>query len=65
MSVIKHHQGLESITFVTNPFHVEGGTFFLGDQTANMILGNCMLPIKSGGDSSKTHTCDIEINLGF
>ncbi len=62
---IRGNKGLEGLTFVRDASHPEGGTFYLGDQTAAKVLGGCEVPIRSGGDASKTYTCSILIDPGF
>ncbi len=59
------NQGLESVTFVADPQHPEGGTFYLGDQTADKVMGQCALPISSQGDTDQIYQCDLEIDPGL
>lgn len=57
--------GLESITFVRDASHAEGGTFYVGDQTARRVVGKCEVPIKSGGDPNALYGCSVEITPQF
>lgn len=59
------NKGLESLTFVSDKGHSEGGSFVVGDQTAGKALSNCELPIKSGGDTNRTYECRSEIDPSF
>lgn len=57
--------GLESITFVREASHAEGGTFYIGDQTARRVIGRCEIPIKSGGDPNALYGCSVAITPPF
>ncbi len=62
---IVENDGLESLTFVRDGSHREGGTFYVGDQTANKVVGKCEVPIRSGGDADALYGCSIEIDPQF
>ena len=62
---IVNNQGLESLTFVPDHLNPQGGTFYMGDQTANKILGQCELPILTNGDTNLIYDCGIEIDPGL
>jgi len=58
---IKGNRGMEGLTFVRDASHAEGGTFFIGDQTARKVIGKCELPIRTGGDTAALYGCSVEI----
>jgi len=45
----KFDNGCESITFVPNPDHPEGGTFFIGNQWDQSVVVEVEAPLKSSG----------------
>lgn len=45
----KFDNGCESITFVPNPDHPEGGTFYIGNQWDQSVVVEVEVPLKSGG----------------
>jgi hypothetical protein len=62
---VEGSDGLEGITFVRDKSHTEGGTFYLGDQTADKVVGKCDVPIISGGSTDTEYECAVEILPGF
>lgn len=45
--VNKHDNGIESLAFVPNPEHTEGGTFYVGNQWDPAVIMEVLVPLKS------------------
>jgi uncharacterized protein YjiK len=45
--VNKHDNGIESLVFVPNPEHPEGGTFYVGNQWDPPVIMEVLVPLKS------------------